>query len=232
MMAHRQRSTLVADITQELRQMILTGKVQPGEFLPSRKDLAVQFSVGLSTVHEAIQALTAVGMVESHPGKGTWVRDDALDTLIHPAVVNTRLGELNAQQVYEARSVIEVALTEFAAQRATTEDIERIWDALKAMEATVENEGAFVEADLEFHLAVAKAGHNDLLEQFYHLARKLLSEVITEMVRLPKVKEDSIRLQKAIAEAIEQRDLHKARQAALNHWLYIGHVLDGVTGPA
>jgi GntR family transcriptional repressor for pyruvate dehydrogenase complex len=231
MMAHRQRSTLVADITQELRQMILTGKVQPGEFLPPRKDLAAQLGVGLSTVHEAIQVLTAVGMIESHPGKGTWVRHDALDTLIHPAVVNTRLGELNAREVYEARSVIEVALTEFAAQRATPEDIERIWDALKAMEATVENEGAFVEADLEFHLAVAKAGHNDLLEQLYHLARKLLSEVITEMVRLPKVKDESIRLQKAIAEAIEQRDLHKARQAARNHWLYIGHVLDGVTEP-
>ncbi len=231
MMAHRQRSTLVANITQELRQMILTGKVQPGEFLPSRKDLAAQFGVGLSTVQEAIQALTAVGMIESHPGKGTWVRDDALDTLIHPAVVNTRLGEPNAREVYEARSVIEVALTELAAQRATPEDIERIWDALKAMEATVENEAAFVEADLEFHLAVAKAGYNDLLEQFYHLARKLLSEVITEMVRLPKVKGESIRLQKAIAEAIEQRDLHKARQAALNHWVYIGHVLDGVTGP-
>ena len=200
--------------------------------MPSRKDLAAQFGVGLSTVHEAIQALTAVGMIESHPGKGTWVRHDALDTLIHPAVVKARLGELNAREVYAARSVIEVALTEFAAQRATPEDMERIWDALKAMQAAVENEAAFVEADLEFHLAVAKAGHNDLLEQFYHLARKLLSEVITEMVRLPKVKDESIRLQKAIAEAIEQRDLHKARQAALNHWLYIGHVLDGVTGPA
>lgn len=232
MMAHRQRSTLVADITQELRQMILTGKVQSGEFLPSRKDLAAQFGVGLSTVHEAIQVLTAVGMIESHPGKGTWVRHDALDTLIHPAVVNTRLGELDAREVYEARSVIEVALTELAAQQATPEDIKRIWDALKAMEATVENEGAFVEADLEFHLAVAKAGHNDLLEQFYHLARKLLSEVITKMVKLPKVKDESIRFQRAIAEAIEQRDVHKARQAALNHWVYIGHVLDGITGPA
>ena len=231
MMAHRQRSTLVADITQELRQMILTGKVQSGEFLPSRKDLAAQFGVGLSTVHEAIQALTAVGMVESHPGKGTWVRHDALDTLIHPAVVNTRLGELNVREVYEARSVIEVALTESAAQRATPEDIKRIWDALEAMEAAAENERAFVEADLEFHLAVAKAGHNDLLEQFYHLARKLLSEVITKMVKLPKVKDESIRFQRAIAEAIEQRDVHKARQAALNHWVYIGHVLDGVTGP-
>ncbi len=232
MMVHRQRSTLVADITQELRQMILTGKVQPGEFLPSRKDLAAQFGVGLSTVHEAIQALTAVGMVESHPGKGTWMRDDALDTLIHPAVVKARLGELNARQVYEARFVIEVALTGFAVQRATPEDMERIWEALKAMEAAVENEGAFVEADLAFHLSVAKAGHNDLLEQFYHLTRKLLSEVITEMVRLPKVRDESIRLQKAIAEAIEQRDLHEARQAARNHWLYIGNVLEGVAGPA
>ncbi len=230
-MAYRQRNTLVADVAHELRQMILTGKIQPGEFLPSRKDLAVQFGVGLSTVQEAIQALTALGLLESRPGKGTWVREDALDALIHPAMVKARLGELNAQQVYEARSVIEVALTEFAAQRATPEDIQRIWDALRAMEATVDNDGAFVEADLEFHLAVAKAGHNELLEQFYHLARKLLSEVITEMVKLPKVKDKSILFQKAIAEAIEQRDVRKARQAALNHWVYIGHVLDGVTGP-
>ena len=43
------------------------------------------------------------------------MRHDALDTLIHPAVVKARLGELNARQVYEARSVIEVTLTEFAA---------------------------------------------------------------------------------------------------------------------
>jgi len=126
--------------------------------------------------------------------------------------------------------VIEVALTELAAQRATPEEIERIWGAVKSMEASVEDDGAFVEADLEFHMAVAKAGHNDLLEQFYHLARKLLSEVITEMVRLPKVKEESIRLQRAIARAVEQRDLHKAREAALDHVAYVNDVLDGVTG--
>jgi len=89
-----------------------------------------------------------------------------------------------------------------------------------------------VKADLEFHMAVAKAGHNDLLEQFYQLARQLILEVITEMVRLPKVKEESIRLQRAIARAIEQGDLHKAREAALDHVMYVNHVLDGVTEPA
>ena len=147
--------------------MILTGDVQPGEYLPSRKELAARFGVGISTVHEAIQALNAVGLVASHPGKGTWVREDALDTLIHPAELESRMGELDARLVYEARSVIEVALTELAAQRATPEDMKRIWDALAAMEAAEQDTTAFVEADLGFHLAekaVMVTGFPDLID--------------------------------------------------------------------
>ena len=206
--------------------MILTGQVQPGEFLPTRKELAAQFGVGLSTVHEAIQALTAVGMLESRPGKGTWVRSDTLDTLIHPAVIETRLGELRARQVYEARFVIEVALTELAAKRATPEEIGQIWHALEAMEATVEDNQAFVEADLEFHLAVARASHNELLEQFYHLSRKLLTEVIGEMLKLPDVKEESIPIQRAIAQAIAQGNPDQARRAAVDHMEHVERWLD------
>ena len=219
-------STLVDRVTDEIRQMILTGELQPGDFVPTRKELAAQFEVGLSTVHEAIQALSAVGMLESRPGKGTWVREDALNTLIHPAAVKTRLGELDNQKIYDARSVIEIALTEFAAQHATPEDIQRIEDAMSALEAAVQDDEAFVEADLEFHLAVAKAGHNELLEQFYHLSRKLLSDVIAEMTgRVPGLKEDSIRLQRAITRAVAQHDAQKARQAATDHMQYFARCL-------
>lgn len=226
MTPHIRTKSLVDRVADEIRQMILTGQVQPGEFLPTRKELAAQFGVGLSTVHEAIQALTAVGMLESRPGKGTWVRDDTLDTLIHPAVIETRLGELRARQVYEARFVIEIALTELAAKRATPEEIGQIWHALEAMEARVEDNQAFLEADLEFHLAVAKASHNELLEQFYHLSRKLLTEVIGEMLKLPDVKEESIPIQRAIAEAIEQGDPDRARRAAVDHMEHVERWLD------
>lgn len=226
MSVHLQRSTLVHGVTEQLRHMILRGDVQPGEYLPSRKELAARFGVGISTVHEAIQALNAVGLVASHPGKGTWVREDALDTLIHPVEFEGRMGELDPRQVYEARSVIEVALTELAAQRATPEDVERIWDALVAMEAAEQDTAAFVEADLGFHLAVAKAGKNGLLEQFYHLSRKLLSKMLTDWVREPGVKGESIRIQRVIAAAIEQGDPHQARQAALDHMTYIGRLLE------
>ena len=220
-----QRSTLVHRVTEQLHQMILSGDIQPGEYLPSRKELAARFGVGISTVHEAIQALTALGLVASHPGKGTWVREDALERLVQPAEFERRMGELDAQLVYEARSVIEVALTELAAERAMPEDMERIWNALAAMEEAGQDTVAFVEADLDFHLAVASAGKSGLLEQLYYLSRKLLSKAITDLVVQPGVREESIRIQRAIAGAIEQRDPHQARQAAQEHMEYIGRLL-------
>jgi GntR family transcriptional repressor for pyruvate dehydrogenase complex len=218
--------TLVDEVVHEIRHMILTGTIEPGGFLPTRRELAEQFGVGLSTVHEAIQALSAVGMLASRAGKGTWVRSDALDVWIHPQAVRTRLGELKARRVYEARAVIEIALTEMAAERATPEDIQDIRDALERMEVSVGDSEAFVESDLAFHLAVARAGKNQLLEQFYHLLRKLIVEVIHEMVSLPGVKEDSIPYQRAIIEAIDQRDPTRARQAAVDHMAYVDDLLN------
>lgn len=226
MTARLQRSTLVRDVAKELRQRILRGDVGPGEYLPPRKELAAEFGVGMSTVHEALQALTAVGLVASHPGKGTWVRDDALDTLFHPDAIEGRLGELDARQVYEARSAIEVALTELAAERATAEDVEQIWQALRAMEAGVENDERFTQADLAFHLAVARAGQNVLLEQLYHLSRRMLSRLIADWVGRPGVKEESLRIQRTIAQMIERGDPVQARQAALDHMTYIASLLD------
>ena len=222
------QNRLVDQVAHGLRQMILAGEVLPGEFLPSRKVLAWRLGVGVSTIHEAVQALTAVGLVESRPGKGTWVRADALETLIHPAAVETRLGELQARQIYEARAVIEVALTERAARRATADDLQRIWRALAQMEQVLGDDDAFVEADVAFHIAVAQAGHNELLEQFYHLSRKLLAKTIAELVRLPRVKDQALTIQRRIAQAIDEHDPVRARQAALEHMAIIEELLDSV----
>ncbi len=225
MPSHVSSSTLVDDVVEQIRQRILAGEFPPGDYLPTRRQLAHQYGVGLSTVHEAIQALSAVGMLESRPGKGTWVREDALEGLIHPQTIRTRLGDLNVAGVYEARSVMEVALTRMAAQRSTTEDIGRIRDALRRMEACLDNNEAFVAADLDFHLAVAKASKNELLEQFYYLSRKLIAEAIHEVVNRPGVKRDSIPHQKAILGAIEAHDPERAEQAARIHMGYVDGLL-------
>jgi len=211
------KDTLVSQVTDELRQRIQAGEFRPGDLLPPRRLLAERFGVGLSTIHEALSALSALGMVDSKSGKGTWVREHALTTIIPPEVVAARLGRLNARMVYEARFAIEIALTELAAQRATAEDAAEIWRCVAEMEAAVDDLPAFIAADWAFHLAVARAGRNELLRQFYDLSRRLLLEIIDEMLKLPNVKEESIGLQRAIAEAIGHHDPLAARQAAEAH---------------
>ncbi len=204
--------------------MIVSRKYPPGAFLPPQKNLAAQFEVGLSTIHEAMQVLTALGLIESHAGKGTWVRRDSTSALLHPEAVRSRLSELNAQQLYEARSVIEVGLIKLAAQRATEDEIRQILSAVRAVEAAP-NDETFVKADQAYHLAVARAGHNELLEQFYHVARELLEEMASELITLPAVKEESMPLQAAVAKAIEQHQVQKAEKAALAHMRYIARLL-------
>ena len=219
-------NTLVDDVTREIRQLILSGSVEPGEFLPTRRQLADRFGVGLSTIQEAIQALSAVGMLESRPGKGTWVREDALETLIHPEAVRTRLGDLDVRKIYEARRVMEVALTRLAAERATAIDVNHIREAMGRMEMRMDDDDAFVQADLDFHLGVAHASGNELLEQFYRVSRKLIAEAIHEIVSLPGVKQASIPYQRGILEAIERRNPEEAERAALDHMAYVDELLD------
>jgi DNA-binding FadR family transcriptional regulator len=215
------RSTLVDDTADKIRRMIFDGTIEPGELLPPRKKLADQFGVGISTIHEAVQSLSAVGLVESRPGKGTWVRHDALDSIIHPSIITNRFGEIDAETIYETRKFLEAALAELAARKATPEDMEKIWSSLRRAHEVIADDDDFVDADWDFHLAIAEAAHNELLQAFYHLARELLLDFIQDAISLPKVKEEATEYHFAQATAIEQHDPDKARQAALDHMVYV-----------
>jgi GntR family transcriptional regulator, transcriptional repressor for pyruvate dehydrogenase complex len=221
------RNTFVSDIVARLSQMIFRGEFKPGEMLPPQRELAATLGVGANTMREAIQALVGIGLVEAHPGKGTWVRADAVDTLIHPSAVRARMAGLSAQMVYETRSLVEVGLTVLAAERATDDEIARIWRAMHEMEAAVEDTEAFVRADLEFHLAVAEASHNDLLYQLYRLSNRLLEEFVLDVVDRPRVKEDALRMQRAIVQAVELHDPERARAAATEHMGLLHQLIEG-----
>jgi len=221
----RLRVSLVDDVARELRELIASRPLGPGELLPSQRDLARQLGVGLSTVREAVQSLTTVGLVESCPGRGTWVCANASRTGMPLAGIRQRLGELNARELWEARAVIEVGIIKYAAQKATAGDLRRIHAAMRAMSASPDD-AAFIVADMDYHIAVADAGHNALLSQFYHLAHELLMEVATELIALPNVKAESLPLQEAVARAIERHDAAAAEKAAQRHMQYIGKLLD------
>ena len=210
--------------------MISDGEFKSGDSLPPQKELASQFGVGISTIREAIQALVAMGVVESRPGKGTWIRGTSPHTL-RGSVVRAVLGDIKAEQLYETRWVVEVALAELAARRASNEDIEMIWQAQRDMRAALESEThdvkAYAEADLRFHLAVTKAAKNQLLEEFYNLIQEMLSEALKAMDEISEVRVMGVVIQDKIAKAIAQHDAVGARLAAMELLEYVApHFFD------
>jgi GntR family transcriptional repressor for pyruvate dehydrogenase complex len=221
MMEAAGRSTLVEHTADRLRQMIFSGQIKPGELLPSRKELAVQFGVGIATIHEAIESLSAVGLVKSRPGKGTWVALNALDSVIHPSMILNRFGSIDLRSVYEARMALEVALAELAAQKATDDEIAQMMSKLEAAQRVIDDDGEFVRVDWDFHMTVAQATHNILLQAFYNLSRELLVGLISDVIKLPLVKKEASELHMEQARAIARHDVDAAAAAARKHMLYL-----------
>lgn len=182
------RTTLVAEVARRIRDMIRSGELQPGQVLPTQKELASQFQVGFSTIREATQILASSGLIQSRPGKGSWISEDVSDALLSLESAEVRLGDLEIREAQESRALVEGGVVRLAAQRATPEDLERILGALGSMRESMYDDEGFASADAQFHMMVAKAAHNKLLEQFYSLSVKLFSELFSKAMVVPEGK--------------------------------------------
>lgn len=208
------RGTLTDSVISQIQNMILDGRVKPGEWLPSQTELAEGFGVGLSTVREATRGLAIMGILEPQAGRGTQVSDDALVSLRMIRLVRNEMENLHGREVHEARRLIEVGMTELAAHRADEKDIEQMEAALDRMEDVTDDDEAYIEADVEFHSAVAAAAKNDVVEEFYSILLEMLSGVMTQMVRIPGLKARGLQTQREILESIRDHDAESAREQA------------------
>ena len=166
------RDPLTNRVIRQIKDLIWRGEVTPGEYLPPQPVLAAQLGVGLSTVREAIKALSLIGLLEPLPGRGTLVMPDAMKILSSDAAMRANLPPVALSEVLEARQVLESALARMAAERAMPEDVAEIEAYLDEMTAAAGDNKAFT-ADMRFHLAVARASRNQVLTQSYYFIQGL-----------------------------------------------------------
>lgn len=208
------KDPLTNQVVRAIRDRILSGEVTPGEYLPPQHVLAAQLGVGLSTLREAIKALSVLGLLEAYPGRGTRVLPDALKVLSSEAARRANLGRVKLEQVLEARLVLEAALTRMAAERATDEDIREIEACLAEMEEAVADDASFARADVRFHLAVARASKNEVLAQTYYFIHSLLEQAIVEADALPGGKERALVNHRALLDGIRKHNPTRAEKAS------------------
>ncbi len=213
-----QSSRLYEQIVEQIERLILDGKLRPGDQLPSERELAEQFSVSRTAVREAVKALREKGLVEIETGRGTFITHSVSKAFRRSLgwMVRSGAGSRLADLV-QVRAILEPEIAALAAEMATGADIECLERAVDVMDSAIENADVYVEADLEFHLALAGATQNQLIPTLIDPIVDLLRE---QRKRIFLVEGGAQRGQyhhKCILEAVRQRDPAAARQAMQAH---------------
>ena len=205
-------------IVQQLGLKIVSGEISENEKLPSEVDLCEEYKVSRPVFREAIRVLNAKGLTYSRPKIGTVVRPKEEWHLLDPDVLFWLIQTTPEHEFFKTlstvRRVFAPELAYIAASTAHEEDIERIKQAYEGMEkaTTVEE---FIEPDIQFHVAIAKATHNDLLAYMSKMLVLPLQQSIQVTSLRPNLQGHSLPRHKAILTAIENKDPLSARHASL-----------------
>jgi GntR family transcriptional repressor for pyruvate dehydrogenase complex len=156
------RQALSDQVVMHIQNLILSGELLAGDQLPSQKELAAQFGVSTAVIREAIGVLAERGLLEAHAGSGTFVSQTTQDTISKTLSLLFQQGQVSAQHLNEARRTLEVEIAGLAATRAKSGDIARLDATVERMGHSLDDFEQYIEADLDFHLALAEATHNPL----------------------------------------------------------------------
>lgn len=205
-------------IVEQIERRILTGDLKVGDQLPPERELAEHFGVSRTAVREAVKALRQKGLVEVQPGRGTFITNGTSQAMRHSLGLMIKIGQADGtSNLVEVREIFEPEIAALAATRADEEDIAALREAVTAMDAALEDADAFVEADLDFHLALAEATQNALIPTLIDSIVDLLRE---QRKRIALVEGGLQRGQfhhKRVLDAIIRHDPEAAREAMRAH---------------
>ena len=213
-----QAGRLYEKIVEQIEKRIITGDLKVGEKLPPERELAEQFGVSRTAVREAVKALQEKGLLEVLPGRGTFISNGTSRAMRHSLGRMIKFGQREASgNLVEVREIIEPEIAALAAPRANEENIAAMREAVAVMDGALDDADLFVEADLDFHLALAEATQNALIPALIDSIVDLLREQRKRISNTPGGLERGQFHHKRILEAIIRRDAEAARIAMRDH---------------
>ena len=206
------KNTRTEILLSEIENMIINGSMMPGERLDEMM-LAKKYGVSRTPVREAIRALTAIGLVQNTGKQGAEVAQISISMLI---------------EMFELMAVLEGMCAQFAARRATEEELNEMYATHKLLEKTfkIGTHKKFYHVNLKFHDQLYNASHTQYLAEETLRLRRRLSPYRMQVTFQPGRMRATLGEHSEILKAIKQGNSQKAKDAAISHLRLIGSDLE------
>ena len=207
-----------ARIATQLMELIEFQRLLPGDKLPPERQLADLLEVSRPSLREALHILQAQGLVQIKHGQGTFVKEPIVAQELRASVM-TKTHGLN--ELFDAREVLEVPASKWAADKASKEDIRLLRATLNQMETVTASEPIDYDQlqilDARFHLTIVGIAGNSFINQTLNVLQDVMKMSMETTLRLPGRSEISLNEHNEILAAIESGDGELGSQLTLKH---------------
>lgn len=210
-----QMSRVYQQIVEQIEESIVNGKLNPGDQLPSERELAQQFGASRTAVREAVKALHERGRLETYAGRGTFVTDATSHGIRESLDQITKVG--GTAHLSLLLVMLEPEIAALAATQCTEQHVAAMREALNVMEDSFDDPEACIDADLDFHLTLAEAVGNPVILALIDSIVDVLREKRMLVFQVRGGVERARLHHTRILEAIEAHDPTKAREAMRAH---------------
>jgi len=210
------KNKVYEEVARQIERLILQ-KLQPGDKLPSERELAEMLQVSRSSIRDAIRSLELTGLVEPRQGAGTIVRELSAESLVNPFANALKHRQELVGELLDFRKMLEPPLAARAATHASPDEISEMEEILHRQEATISHGEVAIAEDAEFHYSIALASGNSVVLKVLDILMDLLRDTRERSLQLEGRPQKSLAGHRRILAAIKRHDAEAAKDAMRRH---------------
>ncbi|RFU66590.1 FadR/GntR family transcriptional regulator [Peribacillus glennii] len=162
-------------VLDRIQQSISSGMLAPGDKLMTEREFASSLQVSRSSVREALRILEIFDVISSKPGEGTTLKKPNVPKILTKILPFLTYPLDETMELLESRKILEGGIAKLAAKRRKSKDLQNLKEALNRMEKTEDIEER-IQADLDFHLFLAKSAYNNTLSDILIVVSDVVSK--------------------------------------------------------
>ncbi len=210
------RNKVYEEVARQIERLILK-KLQPGDKLPSERELAETLGVSRSSIRDAIRSLELIGMVEPRQGAGTIVRQISSDALVNPLADARKRKEEVIGELLDFRKMLEPPLAARAASHVSADEVSEMEEILERQQEKLRGGESTIDEDSEFHYAIALASGNSVVLKVLDTLMDLLRDTRERSLQVEGRPQKSLAGHRRILAAIKRHDPEAAKAAMRRH---------------